>query len=276
MLVYSILFILISIAVNNRRDTSIIYTRLSIIAIIYSLIIININFNLNYLNIGTILFNGLIHLENYSMVFIYFILILSILILCITAFFPRKYNKNLINNTEVYNNTIIFREYSKFNLLSKLILNKKLEQFRIIEYPLIILFCITGAIFLISSSDIVSIFLSIELQSYSLYLISAIYRNSEYSVGASLTYFLLGGLSSCIILLGISLLYINIGNTNLENIYIINNISTTYSNNFINDEIVNNIYIYKYIFIQYIYIQIALVIMSIGFLFKISAAPFHF
>jgi hypothetical protein len=40
------------------------------------------------------------------------------------------------------------------------------EQFKIIEYPLILLFIITGAIFLVSTSDLVSIFLSIELQSY--------------------------------------------------------------------------------------------------------------
>lgn len=40
------------------------------------------------------------------------------------------------------------------------------EQFKIIEYSLIILFIVTGSVFLISTSDLVSIFLSIELQSY--------------------------------------------------------------------------------------------------------------
>ena len=44
---------------------------------------------------------------------------------------------------------------------------------------LILLFIITGAIFLVSTSDLVSIFLSIELQSYGLYLLSTLYRNSE-------------------------------------------------------------------------------------------------
>jgi NADH-ubiquinone oxidoreductase chain 2 len=159
------------------------------------------------------------------------------------------------------------------------------EQYRIIEYPLIILFCIIGAIFLISSFDIISIFLSIELQSYALYLICSIYRNSESSINAGLTYFLLGGLSSCIILLGISLLYINSGTTNLENIYIINNISDIFTYNLLymnhNDIslVVDNNSIKELsslIFTQYLYLQIALVIMSVGFLFKISAAPFHF
>jgi NADH-ubiquinone oxidoreductase chain 2 len=99
------------------------------------------------------------------------------------------------------------------------------EHLQIIEYPLILLFVISGAIFLMSTSDLVSIFLSIELQSYGLYLLSTIYRNSELSTTGGLIYFLLGGLSSCFILLGTSLLYANSGTTNMDGIYIINSIS---------------------------------------------------
>jgi NADH-ubiquinone oxidoreductase chain 2 len=105
------------------------------------------------------------------------------------------------------------------------IINKMGEQFKILEYPLIILFIITGAIFLLSSSDLVSIFLSIELQSYGLYLLSTIYRNSEKATNGGLTYFLLGGLSSCFILLGTSLLYANSGTTNLDGLYAITSFS---------------------------------------------------
>jgi len=105
------------------------------------------------------------------------------------------------------------------------IINKMGEHFKIIEYPLILLFVVSGAVFLISTSDLVSIFLSIELQSYGLYLLSTIYRNSELSTTGGLIYFLLGGLSSCFILLGTSLLYVNSGTTNMEGLYIINSIS---------------------------------------------------
>jgi NADH-ubiquinone oxidoreductase chain 2 len=108
------------------------------------------------------------------------------------------------------------------------------EQFKIIEYPLIILFTIIGSLFLISTSDLISIFLCIELQSYGLYLISTLYRNSELSTTGGLTYFLLGSLASCFILLGQSLLYINSGTTNLDNLYIIASISS------LNDLEVNN------------------------------------
>jgi len=96
---------------------------------------------------------------------------------------------------------------------------------KIIEYPLILLFIISGAVFLISSSDLISVFLSIELQSYGLYLLSTIYRNSELSTTGGLIYFLLGGLSSCFILLGTSLLYANSGTTSMDSLYIITNLS---------------------------------------------------
>jgi NADH-ubiquinone oxidoreductase chain 2 len=98
------------------------------------------------------------------------------------------------------------------------------EHLNIIEYPLILLFIISGAVFLMSTSDLVSIFLSIELQSYGLYLLSTIYRNSELSTTGGLIYFLLGGLSSCFILLGTSLLYANSGTTSLDGLYIITSV----------------------------------------------------
>jgi NADH-ubiquinone oxidoreductase chain 2 len=99
------------------------------------------------------------------------------------------------------------------------------EHMKIIEYPLILLFVISGAVFLMSTNDLVSIFLSIELQSYGLYLVSTIYRNSELSTTGGLIYFLLGGLSSCFILLGITLLYVNSGTTSMDGLYILNSIS---------------------------------------------------
>jgi len=104
------------------------------------------------------------------------------------------------------------------------------EQFKIIEYPLIMLFIITGSVFLISTSDLISIFLSIELQSYGLYLLSTLYRNSELATSGGLTYFLLGGLSSCFILLGTSLLYSNSGITNLDGLYVISSLSDITNN----------------------------------------------
>ncbi len=109
-----------------------------------------------------------------------------------------------------------------------------------------------------STNDLVSIFLSIELQSYGLYILSTVYRNSELSTAGGLMYFLLGGLSSCFILLGTALLYANSGSTSLDSLYIITSISDLSS------------------WYKSYYINLSLVIFTIGFLFKVGAAPFHF
>ncbi|KAF1922152.1 uncharacterized protein M421DRAFT_79412, partial [Didymella exigua CBS 183.55] len=121
--------------------------------------------------------------------------------------------------------------FTKLIYYRTLIVNKMGEQFKIIEYSLIILFIVTGSVFLISTSDLVSIFLSIELQSYGLYLLSTIYRDSEPATSGGLMYFLLGGLSSCFILLGTALLYANSGTTNLDSLYIITSISNASKDN---------------------------------------------
>lgn len=216
----------------------------------------------NTLSNGVGLFGGLFHTTAISTVFQMFIFLISATILQLTGFYPRK-----VWVSEFSSLPNIF--LSKFIYLATNILNKMGQQYKIIEYPLIILFIITGATFLMSSSDIVSIFLSIELQSYGLYLLCSLYRDSELSTSAGLTYFLLGGLSSCFILLGSSLLYVNSGTTNLDNFYVIANLSDLSS--FVNTKEDNMLNLYNIN-----YIQFSLLIMSVGFLFKISAAPFHF
>ena len=87
------------------------------------------------------------------------------------------------------------------------------------EYCLIVLFNILGALFLVSSSDLISMYLSIELQSFGLYILATLYKEKLSATSAGLKYFLLGGLSSCIILLGSGLIYTYTGLTNLELIY---------------------------------------------------------
>lgn len=255
MLIYSLIFLLLSNAVTLRRDKSILYNRITIIILLLTLLLSLETFELTSLNKGIGLFNGLFYVTAITTVFQIFIFLLSIAIIQLTAFYPRKlWIKNFSN---LFNKSAFFIPS---------ILNKMGEQYKIIEYPLILLFIITGASLLISSSDVVSIFLSIELQSYGLYLLCTLYRNSELSTSAGLTYFLLGGLSSCFILLGTSLLYINTGTTNLDNFYIMNNIYNLIKYNSENLITLYNIN----------YIDLSLLIMSVGFLFKISAAPFHF
>ena len=251
-----ILLLLSSNAVTLRRDKSILYSRVVIVMLIYSFLTA-LNLNIAFSNKGIGLYGGLFQATSLTQTFHIFIIAICAVILQLTAFYPRKvWVKTFSSFYKLINSVFI---YDKTNII-----NKMGEQFRIIEYPLILLFIITGAILLVSSSDIVSIFLSIELQSYGLYLVCTIYRNSELSTSAGLTYFLLGGLSSCFILLGTSLLYANSGTTNLDGFYVLTSLC-----NITQDESVS-------IVSKPFYLNISLLIMSVGFLFKVSAAPFHF
>ena len=253
MIIMSILILLLSNAVTLRRDMSILFNRISIIALSYA--ILHDIMSLSLITKGIGIHGGLLHITNITQVFHIFIFFMSILILQLTSFYPRKVWVKEYSSLKdlLFNNFVYYRTK---------IINKMGEHLKIIEYPLILLFVISGAVFLMSTSDLVSIFLSIELQSYGLYLLSTIYRNSELSTTGGLIYFLLGGLSSCFILLGTSLLYANSGTTSMDGLYIISSISD------INNNIVS--------WYKPYYINFSLLILSVGFLFKISAAPFHF
>nr|YP_009945353.1 NADH dehydrogenase subunit 2 [Scopulariopsis brevicaulis]QOE55872.1 NADH dehydrogenase subunit 2 [Scopulariopsis brevicaulis] len=252
MIMLTILFLLVSNAVVSRRDLSLLFNRVAIIGLIYC--ILQDFTSLSVINKGIGLHGGLVYISSITQVFHIFIFILSILILQLTGFHYRK----LWTSEYASLKDLLFNSFYYYRTK---IVNKMGEQFKIIEYPLILLFIITGACLLISTNDLVSIFLSIELQSYGLYLLSTIYRNSELSTIGGLIYFLIGGLSSCFILLGTSLLYANSGTSSLDAIYIINNIS---------DMTAINSWYKPY------YINFSLLIFSLGFLVKIGAAPFHF
>jgi NADH-ubiquinone oxidoreductase chain 2 len=120
------------------------------------------------------------------------------------------------------------------------------------EYSLLLLYTVLGGSLLISSQNLISLYLSLELQSFTLYILSASQIRSFKGTSGGLKYFLLGGLSSGFILLGCSLLYAYTGTLNLEYIYMI------YS-----DSISNYL------------IDPCMLVLFAGLLFKVSAAPFH-
>ena len=259
MLLNSLILLLLSNAITSRRDKSILYSRATITILLISAFIAYDNLSLLFLAKGIGIFGGLFHTTATTNFFHLFIFLITSVILLLTSFYPRKvWLKEYSSPTRLL--------FTKLVYYGTLLLNKMGEQFKIIEYSLIILFIVTGSVFLISTSDLVSIFLSIELQSYGLYLLSTIYRDSEPATSGGLMYFLLGGLSSCFILLGTALLYANSGTTNLDSLYIITSIS-----NVSKDNLTGLLYWYK----SY-YIHISLLFIAVGFLFKVSAAPFHF
>jgi len=126
------------------------------------------------------------------------------------------------------------------------------------EYPMIILFTTMGGTFLLASADLVSLYLSIELQSFGVYILAAIYRDSESATAASLKYFLLGALSSALILLGSGLVYGYSGLTSLDSIYELMSVPALSDAG------------YKHGII------LGFTIITVGLMFKVAAAPFHY
>jgi NADH-ubiquinone oxidoreductase chain 2 len=180
------------------------------------------------------------------------------------------------------------------------------------HYSLIALFSMLGSSLLLSSCDLLSMYLSIELQSFSLYILATLYRNYS-ATSAGLKYFLLGGLSSCIILLGSALIYALTGLTGFDSLYslissmniisfdslplnnnilsdMLDQISNRLSNNtnsyndfislksststtsIINEFIINIISLSKDFQLG---LSLGLILIFSGLLFKIAAAPFH-
>ena len=253
MILTFLLLLLFSNGLSNRPDTSILYSRIGILIVFYSLISSYTTLYITYLEKGIGLYGGLFNITAITQIFQIFILIICGIILLMTAFYPRK--KYIGDSNTMID--VIFKKVKEYTN----IINKVSEQFTLIEYTLIIIFVISGATLLLASGDLGSIYLCIELQSFSLYIISSMHRNSESSTGSALTYFLLGGLSSCFILLGIGLIYANSGLTNLDGIYSIISDSEKYVD-------YSTWYIHSYVFYS-------LLLISVGFLFKIAAAPFH-
>jgi NADH-ubiquinone oxidoreductase chain 2 len=215
MILISLFIILLSNGLIERKDVSILFSRLAMLTLVSSAFLIYNGFYITYIEKGISIYNGLFIITSIGQYFQLFIFVCSFLILALTGFYARESYTNKLKNVYV-------------KKMINLIVNNNSEQYTIIEYALIIIFIIMGASLLICSGDFVSIFLSIELQSYGLYILSVIYRNSESATSSGLTYFLLGSLSSCFILLGIAFIYINTGIFNLDSFFVLSNLTNNF------------------------------------------------
>ncbi len=120
------------------------------------------------------------------------------------------------------------------------------------EFPVLLVLATLGIMLMISANDLISLYLSLELQSLALYVVAAINRDSLRSTEAGLKYFVLGALSSGMLLYGMSLVYGFTGNTGF-------------------DEIAKVLTAGK----PQLGLIFGLVFILAGLAFKISAVPFH-
>jgi NADH-quinone oxidoreductase subunit N len=84
------------------------------------------------------------------------------------------------------------------------------------EYPILITLATLGMMMMISANDLMSLYIGLELQSLALYVVASIHRDDAKSSEAGLKYFVLGALSSGMLLYGASLIYGFTGNVNYE------------------------------------------------------------
>ena len=94
----------------------------------------------------------------------------------------------------------------------------KLEKLARFEYAVLLLLAAAGMGMMISANDLIALYMGIELQSLALYVVAAINRDSLRSTEAGLKYFVLGALSSGMLLYGASLIYGFSGSTNFVEI----------------------------------------------------------
>ena len=150
-------------------------------------------------------------------------------------------------------------------------------------YSLIAIFSILGGSFLISSLDLLSMYLSIELQSFALYILATLNKDNLSSTSAGLKYFLLGSLSSCFILLGAAIIYSFTGLTHFEAIKTLISIFfldiSDYVPHYVISSDLNPIFheinINDSLLVLTKPLFLGFIIILIGFLFKLSAAPFY-
>ena len=258
MIFLSILILIVAKAlISNNNLSPVLYPRITAIIFIYAGVLSLNTLYIQSIGSGIGIYSGLFHITSISQFiegFIYLIgsLILiswPILVLQRKTIDSLDLSKVLLSSVEkedqlkekTNNSTISLLDFYKSNYFA--------------EYSLVIIFSTLGASLLVSSSDLISMYLSIELQSFGLYILATLFRDSESATSAGLKYFLLGGLSSCLILLGAGLIYSFTGLTNFESIYSLISVSE-----------------FNYV-IQGL--SLGLTLIFVGFLFKIAAAPLH-
>ena len=184
----------------------------------------------------------------------------SVLILFITILIVYlDFNSDFANYGNLFSNSSFTRFFKILVLLGSIAsiviskeyyLSVKLKNF---EIPILLLFSTLGMMLMISSNNLMSMYLAIELQSLALYVAAAIKRDSLSSAESGVKYFILGALSSGILLYGFSLLYGFTGSLNFNEI---------------------NIILSKYNNLN-LGLIFGLVFVMVGLAFKVSAVPFH-
>lgn len=122
------------------------------------------------------------------------------------------------------------------------------------EYYSLIVLAATGMLLMVSGASLLSIWISLELMAMSSYVLVGYFKRQPKSIEAALKYFVLGSLSSAVLLYGVSLLYGATGTVQLEELATALPLAMTE---------------------HALLIQMGWILLAVGLLFKVAAAPFH-
>ncbi|WND02403.1 NADH-quinone oxidoreductase subunit NuoN [Temperatibacter marinus] len=186
--------------------------------------------------------------------------LISILLLAVVGFIT--INEGAAEKTLAFNNLFITDSFAIFtktvmlvgSLIAILMSGPFLKDMGIkrFEYPVLIVLATLGMFLMVSSNNFLTLYVGLELQSLALYVLAAINRDRQRSTEAGLKYFVLGALSSGMLLYGISFIYGFAGSTDFDTVALASKEAGTN-----------------------IGLIVGLVFLLAGLAFKVSAVPFH-
>lgn len=193
-------------------------------------------------------------------IIIYLLFICCLLLLNlqqIPIFYPLMNGTLFVDDLSVFIKIILIT----ITIICLIIQQKYLVQQNILSFEILILMVISllGLMLLTSSFHFITLYLAIEIQSLSFYILTASQKKSSFAIEAAFKYFILGSIASSFILFGTSIVYGVTGSLNFGDIYMI----------------LNNLNYVEHIDILF-GIFYGLLFILVGILFKTGAVPFHF
>lgn len=247
MLTIALISYVLAVPLFAYKISATVFCRIVSIVFIYSAILTwNSLYFLPLSQGGVGLYSGLFHASTITLAFQILLFIIGSLLLF--AWGPdQSFDIKQVGNSKVgiERSVNVNVDFVKMNTIS--------------EYSILVLFSVIGASLLISSYNLLSMYMGIELQSFAAYILCTIYRNSQSATSAGLKYFLLGSLASSIIVLGTAVIYAGTGITSFDDLATLISVGDMSNyNSFVTASIAGGS-----------------LLIGIGYIFKVGAAPLY-
>lgn len=247
MLTIALISYVLAVPLFAHKISATVFCRIVSIVFIYSAILTWNSLYFLPLSLGGVgLYSGLFHASTITLAFQILLFIIGSLLLF--AWGPdHSFDIKQVGNSKVgiERSVNVNVDFVKMNTIS--------------EYSILVLFSVIGASLLISSYNLLSMYMGIELQSFAAYILCTIYRNSQSATSAGLKYFLLGSLASSIIVLGTAAIYAGTGITSFDDLATLISVGDMSNyNSFVTASIAGGS-----------------LLIGIGYIFKVGAAPLY-